>query len=306
VDYGLSCNEDASDEITRTSETLDNHFLSLPERRVRGGNKRDPRSDLAGVCGLLYYCIAGVPPVDLVDAQGRQPHRRPGYSVKEHIGSDPRLPHVEAFLDRGFATQIDLRYQTIDELVGRLEEMLNPASRVPQKDLLEVAAASSHLLLTHDRASQLHFFSRNARSVADALKATFHEIYEVLRNARQPGIPGYDVVSRGSTNQLPEPPGTTRLPSNLGLCFCVELRPNYKQIGIFYDFFAQGSQFGVFRTMSKPSARDDVALEEESECVMWFDGTSKPDPHLVVQDLKASITQAMETIRDHVLDVASR
>jgi serine/threonine protein kinase len=47
VDYGLSFNATQDGDVTRASETLDNSFFSLPERRVVGGNRRDPRSDLS-------------------------------------------------------------------------------------------------------------------------------------------------------------------------------------------------------------------------------------------------------------------
>ncbi|MDX2220495.1 MAG: protein kinase [Burkholderiales bacterium] len=91
VDYGLSFRAEEDLQATRVGETLDNRFLSLPERRVVGGDRRDPRSDLTSLCGILHYCICGLPPVDLVDARGLLPHRRPEPNLADLYGADPRF-----------------------------------------------------------------------------------------------------------------------------------------------------------------------------------------------------------------------
>src|SRR5262245_16171181 len=52
-------------------------LLALPELLAKSGNKRDPRSDLPLLCGLLFYALTAEPPVTLLDDQLRHPHQRP-------------------------------------------------------------------------------------------------------------------------------------------------------------------------------------------------------------------------------------
>src|SRR5579859_2023241 len=85
VDFGLSFNEDEALNLTETEETLDNKFVSLPERRGPGENKRDFRSDLTGICAVLFYCLTGCAPRNLRDSQGRPPHQWPNYSLSAKV-----------------------------------------------------------------------------------------------------------------------------------------------------------------------------------------------------------------------------
>ncbi len=169
VDYGLSFNQGERAELTRTGETLDNAFLSLPERRVPGGNRRDPRSDLTGLCGLFYYCITSQKPVDLQDAEGKAPHRRTGASIRERLTDSPCLTALEAFFDCGFATRIEDRFQTVDELLSRLDGVRNPAARKAAEDPVETAKRWSERLSEEDRKTQIAHFSKAAALLLDKI-----------------------------------------------------------------------------------------------------------------------------------------
>lgn len=99
VDFGLSFNEDADQTNTSVDEGLDNKFISLPERRGPGENKRDPRSDITDVCAILFYCLTGCSPRNLRDSQGRPPHRRPGYELTGRVPNPVRLTLLNGLLD---------------------------------------------------------------------------------------------------------------------------------------------------------------------------------------------------------------
>jgi hypothetical protein len=141
--------------VTRASETLDNDFFSLPERRVHGGNRRDPRSELTSVCAILYYCITSRSPVDLIGPDGKAPHRRTGYSIKEKLGASAGTTRLEMFFDRGFAPNIDDRFQSIPEITARLEEVLNPTARSTLEDPSEIAIRVGKHLLKNNRKVQM-------------------------------------------------------------------------------------------------------------------------------------------------------
>ena len=125
VDFVFPFNEDESLKLTETEETLDNKFISLPERRaVTEENKRDFRSDLTGICAILFYCLTGCAPRNLRDSQGRSPHQWPDYSLSGKIQDESQRDALNLFLSKGLNYEIDFRFQTIDELIARLEEIL--------------------------------------------------------------------------------------------------------------------------------------------------------------------------------------
>ena len=72
LDYGVAYNKEDGDGATLAGEALDNDFLSLPERRSPGGNKREKRSDITSLAAILYYCLTGHRPRDLRDEKLKQ------------------------------------------------------------------------------------------------------------------------------------------------------------------------------------------------------------------------------------------
>ena len=163
VDYGLSFN--ASDEdITETDDTFRNRFLDLPETNTPSGDRRDARSDLTAVCGVLYYCLTGNVPGQLQDASGKLPHRRDGYSIRDaHDGE--RVGYLEEFLDRGFTPNIANRYQEIGEITSALAELIATDKNFDESDPIQLAAALSVRLRAGDRTTQLAEFREHAQNL---------------------------------------------------------------------------------------------------------------------------------------------
>jgi hypothetical protein len=145
-------------------EALDNKFLSLPERRGPGENKRDPRSDLTGVCGILFYCLTGCAPRNLRNSDGKAPHHWREYELSKYVPEPRQLSLVDQMLTRGFMHEIDFRFQTVDELIGRLREVLNPNERPSEEDLDIVLQRECAVLRKADRKTQLNHFREVARA----------------------------------------------------------------------------------------------------------------------------------------------
>src|SRR5207344_2875187 len=112
VDLGLSFNEGQSQQVTEVEEAFDNKFVSLPERRGPGENKRDPRSDLTGICAILFYCLTGCSPRNLLDSQGRAPHQWPDYSaaLAKQIQNESRFSAINLLFSRGLNYEIEFRF----------------------------------------------------------------------------------------------------------------------------------------------------------------------------------------------------
>ncbi|AFZ10812.1 serine/threonine protein kinase (plasmid) [Oscillatoria nigro-viridis PCC 7112] len=118
IDFGISFNEsDAGNTIlTPAWQQLGNRFLALPELQVNSSMQRDPRADIAQCCGILFFAIAGSPPVTLLDCEGRMPHQRPESQKALARQPDGWLAKINRIFDRAFEFQIDYRWQSIPEL----------------------------------------------------------------------------------------------------------------------------------------------------------------------------------------------
>lgn len=118
IDFGISFNECDTDNtaLTPAWQQLGNRFLALPELQVNSSMQRDPRADITQCCGILFFAIAGSPPVTLLDHEGRMPHQRPESQKALSKHPNDLLAKIYRIFDRAFEFQIDYRWQSIPEL----------------------------------------------------------------------------------------------------------------------------------------------------------------------------------------------
>lgn len=123
VDFGLSFNRAEDDNLhTELGLEIGNRFLRLPELEIDSTNKRDPRSDIASICGIFLYALTGCQPVSPLDQDSRLPHQR------AHIASKlSNLPvDVSALVqifDRGFQNNINLRWHRGEQLYTAIQRL---------------------------------------------------------------------------------------------------------------------------------------------------------------------------------------
>jgi serine/threonine protein kinase len=154
LDCGLSFHSSDAEVDLTGDEPIRNKFLSLSEGNNPGGNRRDPRSDLTAVAGILFYCLTRENIGLLFDERGLPPHRRPGCTMQEVLGSDPRRGQVDLFFDRAFAVDINNRFQTPEELVSRLRTLADqPAATF--RNPVQVANTRAAGLRARHRRTQL-------------------------------------------------------------------------------------------------------------------------------------------------------
>jgi serine/threonine-protein kinase len=125
IDFGISFNDEENlfSAATFHGQQLGNRFLHLPELHRRA---RDPRSDITQLCGVLLYTLTGSYPVSLIDGSGQYPHQI--NDVRHIIDSLPnnkiskdRLLRV---FDKAFQVKLDDRWQTAEELLKALENVI--------------------------------------------------------------------------------------------------------------------------------------------------------------------------------------
>ncbi len=301
VDYGLSFNEAEDTGISKPGETIGGAFLTLPERHMPGGDRHDPRSDLTLLCGVLYYCVVGKPPTMLQGPEGRPPHRRKGAAVREKMGDDARTNALESFLDRGFATSIDSRFQTLDELEQRIAGVLNPTPATPRGSIIEISQEIAERVLRSDRPSQLAKYKENAEQLRRILGQVASEIgTQIAGFTLHTDRHGVDV------SPLDNPEETQVIgvkPSRLDLVHTI--RSIVRSVA--YGFFARGNECGIFRAKFKGHVTNPrsgtlkVEVTEPWVCIHWYDGLMVPEPSILKDDVKAAVIDAMDEIEREIM-----
>jgi len=211
------------------------------------------------------------------------------------LGNDPRVSDLEALLDRGFSSAIDLRFQTVEELIDRLKGVLAPAADVPSINPVEFAKRSRELLLKHDRKTQLAAYVKGAVAVVGALGKNAEGI--------RGGVSPYTLKTKQWDKALPTPDNTEPI-ENGQFVLQIGVAHNPHRVLVAYEVRARGAQAGVFRQVVKlvpPRFNSYVHVKEVAD-IMWYEGVGAPDTTAVTKDLLANITEAMQLIEREIID----
>jgi eukaryotic-like serine/threonine-protein kinase len=209
VDFGLSFNaSQAADLGTEEGQELGNRFLRLPELGIDSPNKRDSRSDLTAVCGVLLYLLTGIMPVWLVDEQSQLPHQRT--HILAHLSKLPiNVASLLHIFDRGFQLNINSRWQRGEQLFAALSELRASTVKTnagkSSDDLLSeltqsAAGASMQLAIAHRRTIEC-----GLKSAQDEFSAVVHPLANIV--AMSQGGYAIDPTALSGQNTL----GATRL-----------------------------------------------------------------------------------------------
>jgi len=301
VDYGLSFNSAKPENITGSSETIDNSFLSLPESRVLGGDRRDPRSDVTRLVGITYYCLTGIPPSALRDAADQPPHRRRGQSISEKLGDDPAVRVIENFFDTGFQQHIDNRFQTVEQLRKRLISLRNLGTETQPIDLGERFEEAATLFLQLDRPTQLISYQPGAAHIMHELQKAMGEIRLVAKKTPHQPFSFRD-HSLGSLVDLPE--GVDKL---VDIAFRVGLSGSrgLNEPGVAYAVGARGIECIVYRATFEflHEKRQQLKLVSPWEELHAYPGSdTKPDAQPAIRDLKACINSIITDLPSKAFD----
>ncbi|HMO92587.1 MAG TPA: protein kinase [Pirellulaceae bacterium] len=293
VDYGLSFNAEDPD-VTVTDDTFRNRFLDLPETNTPGGNRRDPRSDVTAACALYYYLLTGHVPGQLQGGDGRLPHMRPGFSLQETVKEKSLIGQLEVLFNRGFAPNVDNRFQTVAEFQGRIALMTADTSGAPPEDPIAVAERASAVLRQRDRKTQLQEFQPHANTIQQALQKFANGFAKKL---------GRFKLSAGNEGSL-----GAKLPENLDRVsphqFKVQINPahhNHLRI-VVYTVASRGEQCVILRQRySRNGSNNQIEPVDEYEELLWYDATNVPDLAPITTDIQHWINAAIQELTDVVI-----
>lgn len=174
VDFGISFNDAADDDLTRMDEEIGNRFLRLPEHATGG---RAPASDVTQLAGIFLYVMTGREPKVLRDESDLAPHQRLETRGTLLQRLDQRqVMRVMSTLDKAFSVELAARYSTAPELISALERAMRSdqtgdgdlEDRLAQMD--EIVASRGLTALSERRLALQHLVS-----AMDRFASTFAE-----------------------------------------------------------------------------------------------------------------------------------
>jgi serine/threonine protein kinase len=292
VDYGLSFNEEAVPDhpLTRPDEQLKNRFIFLPELTAPGGDRQDPRSDLTAVCGHLYYCLTGHPPLRLEDGTGVPPHRREGVSVRDHL-KDPRVGQVESLLNRGFRPLLDLRFQTAAELEERLQGLLRG---VDTRDVRQVSRDCAERLLRHDRFQAMSTFAPKLPKLYDDIRTL------MFRRGSELEHPFHLSWLRYLPEYKTLPEGMHGFAGTQPLCGLLSAGSPLVQLIIVVQVAAKGAQCVLLRQLAWRGEDEKLDLSPAWEPVHWFDPEAPPDEKELEAFVNSTLSMGVERLTGRI------
>jgi serine/threonine protein kinase len=179
LDFGLSFNTDLESGPTETGEPLGNSFLRLPELTSYNDDRRDGRSDLTLVCGILFYCLTGNAPGNLANGKEIPPHVSSESELSKKLGD--KWPRFKALFTIGFSRNVDHRFKTLGDLISRLEELLL-ADPKPQP-IAELLKHSSDSLFRLDPKTQVKACEEKVKSLtfkfSEVLAKNAHPLFKI-------------------------------------------------------------------------------------------------------------------------------
>lgn len=123
VDFGQAWSSQQREGVegfeTEAGQEMGNRFLRLPEH-APGAAKRDPRSDITLLVGVLLFLLTGRAPRLLRDATDRPPHEVALDSFLPATRHDHRWSPLERFFRHGFQVSIESRIPSAATLTQTL------------------------------------------------------------------------------------------------------------------------------------------------------------------------------------------
>ena len=201
VDFGLSYIDTSESEFeTSSGHELGNRFLRLPEHSIGSSNQRDPRSDITQCVGILFYMLTGKKPAVLDDDSGRKPHQRHFPRVALSASGFDQHQLLSIF-DRGFATNIDARFQSVAELVTELVA-LQLLDEAPQTGNPADTLSRLRARLADPERDQLRRSSDNLQALVESSRALARKVTSELDAGISVSIGAYKKTSDGASFSL--------------------------------------------------------------------------------------------------------
>lgn len=293
VDYGLSFNKESDIGITDVDEMLDNKFLSLPERRIKGSDRRDIRSDITSLSGIFFFCLTCEYPVDLVDEKGNPPHRRDNSNISSLYQNHELVSQLKLFFDRGFASRIEERFQSLEEFETRLLLKQISEEQIESPGMFAVKTAND--FMAKDRITQIQHIKKNIVHFPGQMNNKMGNIQSQIANTP------YNINHSGAIYIPPLKLDYEELNSFVCDLFVAN---HEERVQFVYKAFLSGTQVGIWRGIwfvPKNNVQN-VIIIQNWEMLEWFDGLMDISIISTLKDFDRSVVLGMKYLHNQLLN----
>jgi len=196
VDFGIAYTQpedpDAGTPLTGVGQELGNRFFRIPDF-APGRLKRDQRSDVTMLVGVLFFLLTGKYPRVIADERGLPPHEARADLFPKEAVEDPRWNRVIRIFQVGFQASIDYRFQSARQFREALEDAQRPSAEL--SPLLAQAVEALRTLLTSRAAEEAKKRTQAIETASDALFAELQRLvnqhgFRYQRGGLNRAVPG--------------------------------------------------------------------------------------------------------------------
>lgn len=176
IDFGLAFNRETqpTDAATCIGEGKGNRFLIGPEHLTGNPDtNHNPATDICQCIGLLFYAISQEFPRGLRDGNGKKPHERLANDWLGELPAWKRKALLRMF-DVGFEWEASRRWQRIDQLVERLETLLEDSE--PSNKKLEHELANIMRQIDDSHTARMETACKMADQIVEAVQSAANSI----------------------------------------------------------------------------------------------------------------------------------
>lgn len=217
IDFGLGFKATSEEAFsTEQGQELGNRFLRLPELSVDSLTKRDVRSDLTFIGGILFFLLTGQIPATLMDSEGRMPHQRPG--AFDHLRTEHKhqLLRLLNFFDKVFAYKFVDRHASAVEMSSMLSAMASSETRMGEEDSMAMIDEVALSLNTQANAQYMQLRPKY-KAAMNVILGIQKDISKRVSPILQPSHQGYLDFSQG-------------MKANIGFVHVAELQKGFRPL----------------------------------------------------------------------------
>lgn len=301
LDFGLSFQLENNFDVTADSEAVGNMFMVLPEQRIAGGDRRDPRSDTTQCAGILYYCLCGKRPGGLRGPDGLPIHRSATSAIPSFDSTGKSTEYLLPILDQSFTDDIMRRFQRVEELHERLLHADAAGAVEMNSKSIKVCADEAHQrIMRADRGTQLRKFGQSA-------SVLFNQIGSIVNKKLMTNLQEFtfdvELVNYEIMNNIQAPPDEFEEMSVDGFMIVCTHRGHKNRRAVVYRSMAKGPQIAFMREYHKSKGRREPQIVTSPwETLRWFDGDIAPDYSFLDGEVDDTLKILITDLEKDILD----
>ena len=211
------------------------------------------------------------------------------YSPSEKVKDEPQRNALNLFLSKGLNYEIDFRFQTIDELITRLGEILKPPTTEIVEDLDAVIARESAALRKSDRKTQLAEYISMVQPLQQSYNQCWIQIQSKLTRQKSFTL-GWSGMSTSLNESGNEGDVFARF-----VCF-VSVQNHPIMIQVHHIFIARGIECTVYREIREGQMNTQTKIVEPAVVALRYQGEATPNGATLIADMNAAVTKAITII----------